>query len=276
MNSLPVHERTKQLFRKFVVLSRSQVFALLGQSLKERSIYYHLERLISERFIVPEIGLYRHDKLYIATLQALSAVPNQGLIPSQSQNLLEIGHRVACNDVAIALASRSHVSGIALEHELIRIGARSPIIDRRPDGLLKVALAGKELVTLAIEVEATKRSKERIRQVIENYRRTFRTYPNRVAGVLIAANGPRIADLYREEVKREHADLAYRFVVSEDLALKNVQESVLGRPLNHPFDNPENPLQLVCTDCKDGTPIFDLSAPGEIRGTHRENRTRLS
>jgi hypothetical protein len=244
----PKHpELLKMALLRFEFLTYRQITELFRGQIKGRSVERCIEIVAKSRFAQRHHCTFANQRIYTSSPTSFLALENT-LAENVDAFVQEFHHRTSCTDSLLALARRSFVSKIMSEAELKQLKSESSVIGRRPDGLFTLERGNDLPIEVALEVETTLRSQERIRKVLERYVATFTDDPDRLSGVLIVAVTPRIVRHYREMIGQVSEKYQNRFLLSEKLDISDVKETILGRIFATLSDNPKSPLSKWAGD----------------------------
>ena len=214
---------------KFGFLDYRQIVEFFIGDLSRRSVHRCVGLLIKDRRANSTRTSLHDHTLYFHWSEGLTGHQTNSLPEHHNRPPRELKHRIACTDVCLALARRAFVTEVYPEHELRQSKVENPVIGRRPDGLFSLTRDGRSPITVAIEVETTKRSRKRVKEVISRYVETYSKDPTGLRGVLIVAATPYIAQVYREVIQQLAQEYPKRFILSQRLDLCDVEETILGR-----------------------------------------------
>lgn len=229
-----------RLFAKFGVLTKDEVRIGVGYGLKNRQANRYLARMLALGYIRrrhhPEKWIFAYEateKLY----RELSPEADVNLPPLRERDIV---HRLACSHALLSLCKREFVSGVAMEHELRPQDLEKFCIERIPDGIVQVTQAGHPPFEMALEVETSEKSMERVEKILKNYEKTILGKRHYCQGLLLVVTPERGLDVYRKQLERGSPVFRGRVVLSRELDLSDVSESVLGRPLPSIQENPHD------------------------------------
>ena len=238
---------------KFGLLNRKTLFSLMKGTLCQSGVYKHMTRLTDTGDIV-----HLHRYYQVSSKLIAHAVGRNNSLPIYlNHRTSELKHRDLCVETFVHLCRRSFISGFTMEYELEALKLQTPIIGRKPDGLVQVTRPDIGKFEIAIEVERSVKGPKRVSEVLDNYRTSFDKHSSLPLGLIVQAVHPVAFEEYKRDLEQRPKTFRERVFLSSQPDLSDVPESKLGKTLLHPL---ENPFQVWSTYRKNSTGI-DLYAP---------------
>lgn len=222
----PKHHIVSTQVNRFGALRFVQLEKICQGHAKRATLYKYLRHLMDE-------GLVEH--VYHPTSALLGyAGTKEGLrralgvekeIPKTNRQT-DLYHTITCTETFIELLHYDWVHGVATEFELAKRDLDGVLFSRIPDGLVCVRQSHGDF-ELAVEVETSAKSMERIREIVLSYREVLEARLQ-CAAVIIVACTKLIYGRYRAEIEKQPEDLRKKFMLFDSPRLVGLKASVFG------------------------------------------------
>lgn len=146
--------------------------------------------------------------------------------------LNEARHQLRVAETLTELARYEYVTGFATENELSKGEIWCATRTRRPDAVFQVEREGKTF-EIALEVETSHKSRDRVLAIIEKYRHAFANGAF-CKGVFVVCDTPGIHRSYLEELKELDPDLQKKIVVLLGPKVPMLRSDLYGNPYKNP------------------------------------------
>ena len=216
---------------RFGGLRYSQLEALCHGVMKKTYIYRQLKVLRQMGLIMFHDTHDRRGSAIVCTEEGRKRIFGDEYKGPKTLRLCELDHTLACAETVIALYHRPWIVGVATEFELYPKDLDGIIQGRTPDALA-VLRQGTNEFRVAIEVETSLRSIQRIKDVLFHYRQTFEAQ-SPCAVVIIVCCEPSIYRRYRAEMNEVPKDLWPNFLIVDSPVLPSLPSTAFGERLNH-------------------------------------------
>ena len=214
---------------KFGALTIHQLEKLCLGRCSRATIYRNLNNLIQAGCVMRVSHPLKITFAFAATstgFKAIYSVPEKD-VPALP--LQELSHTLACADAMLSLALYSNVSSIVTEREVHRGDFKEFSFFRIPDGIVEIK-SDTVHCELAIEVETSSKSSERIREILLNYEKTFeKDMPCR--GVIFVIPKNDVFNRYQSILEDLQKRSREKILLSRDISLPNLKESLFGKRL---------------------------------------------
>ncbi len=211
---------------RFGALRFIQLQKLCGSHAVRSTIYKHLKYLVNDGLATHVFHPGRGILGYGSTTDGLKlALGVEKEIPKSNRDR-DLYHTFMCTETFIELFHYAWVHGIATEFELDKNDLDGILFHRVPDGLIFVRQTHGDF-DLAVEVEASPKSKDRIREMVLSYREVFES-KLQCASVIIVACTKLIYDRYLAEIEKLPKDLQKNFMLFNSPKLVGLKTTVFG------------------------------------------------
>jgi hypothetical protein len=209
---------------RFGALSIPQALHLAEGKCRRSSLYRELKRLVRRDLIYPLLNPATNTRGYYATPEGRREVFGdvEPMIPGVKTP--ELDHSLEVSQVLIDLCRFENVTGIIGPYELSATGWRAFARDRFPDGAFRLTQDGQHY-EIAVEVESTVRSGDRIEKILENYREAFKTP---CSGVLFVTSGVTNRNRYMKAIAQMPEDFQKRVRVTQGVGSEHLAAEAYG------------------------------------------------
>ena len=147
--------------------------------------------------------------------------PDEDLPPRFRVREVDLEHALECTEVMTRVTGFENVTGIATEYEVLPEDMKDFALGRTPDGIVQVLRPGDtEPFEVAFEVETSRKSDRRIREIIERYVRAIESPQSAACRCcLIVATRRPIFEAYANAIERfPSCSKSFRVLAHSDLS----------------------------------------------------------
>jgi len=220
-----------ELLGKFRCLTPTQLQFLTKQFFSRATLYRRLTKLKHAEIVNRVFPLFGPPFVYVLSEKGETLVRGQDCaLNTPILRTHDIPHAVEVADIAIELFHYPKVVDIKLEHDFTDNIVRESFFNRRPDGIIDILTASGRIAQVALEVECSLKSHERIKEILAKYENTFKL--GRCKGVVIVATQKWIFDAYKTHIRDLPEAVQNQIRLCEPKDILNLRESTFGKREN--------------------------------------------
>ncbi len=226
-----------------------------------KSTFFAVKSYLETHSYINRIFLPEHRTWVCApTQKGLERVYPDDYRPSLDKlREIDLVHQVSVTESLWQLACHEQVTGLAVEHELNPKTLARFSHGRRPDGIIRLGY-GADAFEVAVEVEFSLKSKDRIEEILSRYERTIQNQYH-CKGVIFVILSPTAYKTYT--AARANLDPAVLPAIRllDDKRVQNLDPNVYGARRNQPgFD-----LGLIRTETDGAIEYSSMRSTFQVR-----------
>lgn len=212
---------------RFGALTVEQMIRLCDGKATRSSIYRTLKKLKEADFVASVNDPNSEVRAYYATKEGREYALGEHTVLTPGTRPREINHTLACAEALLRISRHENISGISTSFELDAEEIKTFCHDRIPDGLFRLTQNGQHF-ELALEIESTSRSADRVRHLLNSYWTTFRSGMP-CAGLVIAATTSTIFNLYSKLIAEMPEEFRTRVRLHQGIGFKDINTMAYGQ-----------------------------------------------